>query len=222
MTWHSTVEYYRLMNMSVQARLGGSHSAQCVLYSVDFAGVERLQNEGWWDALAGLMVEAAKRIEQAGAECVVICANTMHRAAAAVEDAVSIPLLHIADAAAAEIKKLDIHTVGLLGTRYTMEQDFYRSRLEKHHGLKVLIPGDEARTAVHSIIYNELGHGIITESSRDAYKSIIRDLHTRGAEGVILGCTEIPLLIRPEDYPLPLFDTTAIHAAAAVEWALQE
>ena len=220
MTWHSTLEYYRLINAGVQARLGGSHSAQCILYSVEFAEVERLQNAGDWDTLAGFMAQAAMRIEQAGADFLLICANTMHRLDGAVEAAVSIPLLHIADAAAGEIRKQGLQTVGLLGTRFTMEQDFYRNRLEKQHGLEVLIPGAEERKTVHDIIYQELGRGIISETSRDVYKSIIHNLHTRGAEGVILGCTEIPLLIRPEDYSLPLFDTTAIHAAAAVEWAL--
>jgi len=222
MTWHSTVEYYRLINAGVQARLGGSHSAQCILYSVEFAEIERLQDAGEWDALAGFMVEAAKRVEQAGADFLLICANTMHRSAEAVAAAVSIPLLHIADATASEIRKQGLQTIGLLGTRFTMEQDFYHSRLEKQHGLKVLIPGAEERNTVHDIIYQELGHGIISEPSRAIYKSIIHNLHARGAEGVILGCTEIPLLIRPGDCPLPLFDTTAIHAAAAVEWALGE
>ena len=220
MTWHSTIEYYRLINAAVQAQLGGSNSARCILYSVEFGEFERLQNAGDWDTLAALMVEAAKRIEQAGADFLLICANTMHRTAGAIEAAISIPLLHIVDATAGEIRKQGLQTVGLLGTRFTMEQDFYRNRLEKQHGLKVLIPGSEERTAVHAIIYNELGHGIISETSREVYRSIIRNLHARGAEGAILGCTEIPLLIRQADCTIPLFDTTAIHAAAAVEWAL--
>jgi aspartate racemase len=220
MTWHSTIEYYRLINAAAQGRLGDNHSAKCILYSVEFAEVERLQERGDWKALSGSMAEWARRLEGAGAECVVICANTMHIAAPAVEAAVSIPLLHIADAAAAEVRSRGLTTVGLLGTRFTMEQDFYRERLEKQHGLKVLIPGEADRNTVHEIIFRELGKGIILEQSREAYVEVIRELHTRGAEGVILGCTEIPLLIRPEDYPIPLFDTTAIHAAAAVEWAL--
>jgi aspartate racemase len=222
MTWHSTIEYYRLINASVQAQLGGTHSARCILYSVEFGEFERLQNAGDWDALASRMVDAARRIEQAGAEFLVICANTMHRTAGAIEASISIPLLHIVDATAGSIRKQGLQTVGLLGTRYTMEQDFYRNHLEKQHGLKVLIPHAEERTAVHEIIYNELGQGIISETSREVYKSIIRNLHARGAEGVILGCTEIPLLIRQADCTLPLFDTTAIHAGAAVEWALGE
>jgi len=221
MTWHSTVEYYRLINRSVQERLGGNHSARCILYSVEFAEVETLQETGGWEALGGFMAEAAKRVEQAGADFLLICANTMHRAAPAVEAAISIPLLHIGDAAAAEIRKQGLQTVGLLGTRFTMEQDFYRDRLEQRHGLRVLIPEQGERTVIHDIIYRELGRGVISEASRDAYLSVIRNLHLRGAEAVILGCTEIPLLVRPGDYPLPLLDTTALHAAAAVEWALK-
>jgi aspartate racemase len=220
MTWHSTVEYYRLINAGVHKRLGGSHSARCILYSVEFAEIEELQNSGGWDALAGFMVETAKRVEQAGAECVLICANTMHRTADAVASAISVPLIHIADATAADIQKQGLRTLGLLGTRYTMEQDFYRERLEKRHGLKVLIPEKEERDRVHEIIYHELGLGIISKESQKAYVSVIRNLHERGAEGVILGCTEIPLLIGPEDYPIPMFDTTAIHAEAAVSFAL--
>ncbi len=221
MTWHSTVEYYRLVNRGVQERLGGNHSARCILYSVEFAEVETLQETGGWDALNGFMADAAKKVEHAGADFLLICANTMHRAAPAVEAAISIPLLHIGDATAAEILRQGLKTVGLLGTRFTMEQEFYRDRLEQRHGLTVLIPDENERNRIHDVIYRELGRGIITEASRDAYLSIIRNLHRRGAEGVILGCTEIPLLIRPGDYPLPLFDTTALHAAAAVDWALR-
>jgi aspartate racemase len=219
-TWHSTVEYYRLINAGVQTRLGGSHSAKCILYSVEFEEVERLQHEGGWDALSEFVTGIAKRIELAGADFLVICANTIHRAAEAVEAATSIPLLHIADATAAEIRRQGLRTVGLLGTRFTMEQDFYRRRLEQKHNLEVLIPGEEERKRVHDVIYHELGRGIIANASRAAYQSIIQNLQARGAEGVILGCTEIPLLIRQEDCSLPVFDTTAIHAAAAVEWAL--
>jgi len=222
MTWHSTVEYYRLINSGIQARLGGSHSARCILYSVEFAEVERLQNEGGWDALAGFMVDAAKRVEQTGADFILICANTMHRMAASIESALSIPLLHIVDATAGEIRKQGLQKVGLLGTRYTMEQDFYRHRLERRHNLEVLIPGERERKEIHDVIYQELGRGIISETSRKLCQSIIHDLHNCGAEGVILGCTEIPLLIRPGDCSIPLFDTTALHAAAAVEWALEE
>jgi aspartate racemase len=220
MTWHSTLEYYRLLNEGTHARLGGSHSARCLLYSVDFEEFEERQNAGDWEGLSALMVRNAQRLEQAGADFLVICANTMHQAAPAIEAAVSIPLLHIADATAAEIRRQGLRTVGLLGTRYTMELEFYRSRVEKMHSLRVLVPGIEGREMVHRIIFQELGHGIISDSSRKAYISIMGDLQARGAEGVILGCTEIPLLVQPADFPLPLFDTTAIHAAAAVEWAL--
>lgn len=221
MTWHSTIDYYRLINAGVQKRLGGSHSAQCLLYSVEFAEVERLQNEGAWDVLADFMAGAARRLEQAGADLIVICANTMHQTAPAVEAAVSIPLLHIADAAAVEIKKLGLGQVGLLGTRYTMEMDFYRSRLEKKHGLRVITPDKEGRDKVHRIIYEELGLGIISDDSREVYKGVIQNLQARGAQGVILGCTEIPLLIGPGDCAIPSFDTTALHAAAAVAGALE-
>jgi aspartate racemase len=219
MTWHSTADYYRLLNTGIQARLGGSHSAQCILYSVDFELFERLQEQGDWDALSQHMIEAAKRVERAGAELLVICANTMHQTAPAVEASVSIPLLHIADATASAIRARGMQTVGLLGTRYTMEMPFYRNRLETHN-LQVLVPGAEARETVHNVIYHELGFGIIAQSSKDAYLSIIKDLQSRGAQGIILGCTEIPMLIRPEDCAIPVFDTTAIHAAAAVAWAL--
>ena len=221
MTWHSTIDYYRFINAGVFERLGGSHSARCVLHSVDFNEFERLQDEGEWDRLTELMINAATSVERAGADFLVICANTMHQTAPAVERALSIPLLHIADATAAEIKKQGLRTVGLLGTRFTMELDFYRERLEKQHCLRVLIPGDAARKKIHDIIYQELGHGIVSDASKQTYVSIIRDLHKAGAEGVILGCTEIPLLIHAEDYPLPLFNTTALHAAAAVDWALK-
>ncbi len=219
MTWHSTIEYYRLINTAVHERLGGSHSAQCVLCSVDFDEFEKLQNGGEWDALSRLMVKGAVSVERAGADFLVICANTMHRTAPAVEAAISIPLLHITDAVAAQIRKQGLQTVGLLGTRFTMEQDFYRERLEKKHCLKVLIPDDAGRKQVNDIIYQELGHGIISDGSRQIYLSVIRKLHAAGAQGIVLGCTEIPLLIGQGDYPLPLFDSTAIHAAAAVEQA---
>ncbi len=220
MTWHSTLEYYRLINSGIQQRLGGSHSARCLLYSLDFAEIEKLQAAGEWKELSGFMIQAAKRVAQAGADFLVICANTMHRMSDEVEGAVPIPLLHIVDAAAAEIHKQGLRTIGLLGTRFTMEQDFYRERLEKRHCLKVLIPAATERQMIHEIIYEELGRGIISQTSKAAYLAIIRELHARGAQGIILGCTEIPLLIHPGDYSIPLFDTTAIHAEAAVEWAV--
>jgi len=220
MTWHSTVDYYRLINEGVHERLGGSHSAEILLLSIDFEPVEEMQGRGDWAGMGKLMSQWAVRLEKAGAEGLVICTNTMHRLAGDVARAVSIPLLHIADATAAEAKKRGLQTLGLLGTRYTMELDFYRGRLEKEHGLKVLIPDEPGRTAVHDIIYEELAHGKVLDESRRAYVEVIEALKRRGAEGVILGCTEIPLLIKAGDSPIPVFDTTALHAAAAVDFAL--
>lgn len=222
MTWHSTVDYYRLINEDVQRRLGGSSSARCVLYSVEFGEFEELQEAGDWDRMTALMVDAAIRVETAGADFLLICANTMHRAAEAVAAALAIPLIHIADAAAAEIRRSKAKTVGLLGTRYTMEQEFYRKRLETKHGLRVLVPDEGDRRRIHDIIYTELGRGIIKESSKAEYLAIIDRLRGRGAEGVILGCTEIPLLVKPGDAPIPLYDTTALHAKAAVDAALDD
>ena len=220
MTWHSTVDYYRLINDGVQKRLGGSHSAEILMLSVDFSPVEHMQNRGEWAALGRLMAGAAVTLEKAGAEAVVICANTMHQLADDITAAVKVPLIHIADAAAAAVKARGLKTVGLLGTRYTMERDFYRGRLLARHGLNVLVPGEPGRTIVHDVIYHELGHGQVKDESRRRYVEIIEDLVRQGAQGVILGCTEIPMLIKPEDSPVPVFDTTALHAAAAVDFAL--
>jgi len=220
MTWHSTVDYYRLINEGVHQRLGRSHSAAMVLLSVDFEPVEVLQESGDWAGMGRLMAAAALRLETAGAEGLVICANTMNRLADDVTAAVRIPLLHIADATAAAVKKAGLRTVGLLGTRYTMELDFYRGRLESQHGLRVIVPDEPDRTTVHEVIYRELAQGLVREESRRAYTATIDGLRRRGAEGVILGCTEIPLLVRPQDSRLPVFDTTALHAAAAVDFAL--
>jgi aspartate racemase len=222
MTWHSTAEYYRFINEDIQRRLGGSTSARLVLYSLEFAEIEALQDAGDWDRMTTLMIDAAKRVEAAGADFMVICANTMHRTAEAIIAAVKIPLLHIADATGAEILRLGLRTVGLLGTRYTMEMDFYRRRLKEKHGLHVLIPEEDERRVVHDVIYQELGHGLIRDESRRAYLAIIDGLERSGAEGIILGCTEIPFLVKPEDTPLPLFDTTALHAKAAVDFALAD
>jgi len=220
MTWHSTADYYRLINEGVATKLGGYRSAEMVMVSVDFAPVEDLQTKGDWTGLGRMMVRAAETLEGAGAEAIVICANTMHQLAPDIEAAVRLPIIHIADAAAAEIRKRGVRTVGLLGTRYTMEMDFYRARLQDRHGLKVLVPDAAGRDVVHGIIYDELGQGIIRDASRRAYVGIIEELVKRGAEGVILGCTEIPLLIKEKDSPVPVFDTTALHAAAAVDFAL--
>jgi aspartate racemase len=220
MTWHSTVDYYRLINAGVQEKLGGSHSANLLLLSIDFEPIEDMQGRGDWAGMGKLMGEWARRLEAAGAEGLVICTNTMHRLADIVTKAVSVPLIHIADATAQAIKEQGLATIGLLGTRYTMELDFYRGRLEKAHGLKVLIPDEPGRTSVHDIIYKELAQGLVQEDSRREYVAVIEDLKRRGAQGVILGCTEIPLLIKAADSPIPVFDTTALHAAAAVDFAL--
>ena len=220
MTWHSTVDYYRLINEGVAARLGGYRSAEMVMVSVDFAPVEDLQTKGDWTGLGRMMVRAAKVLEGAGAEALVICANTMHQLAPDIEAAVRLPIIHIADAAAGAIKARGLGTVALLGTRYTMEMDFYRGRLASRHGLTVIVPDGPQRDIVHRIIYDELGQGVIRDESRRAYVGIIEDLVRRGAQGVILGCTEIPLLIQQKDSPVPVFDTTALHAAAAVDFAL--
>jgi aspartate racemase len=220
MSWESSLEYYRLINQAVKARLGGLHSAQCLMYSFDFAEIEALQMAGDWDAATARMIAAAQALARGGAECVVICTNTMHRMADAVQAAIDIPLLHIADATAAAIQREGLADVGLLGTRFTMEEDFYRGRLEARHGLRVLVPEAADREAVHRIIYEELVVGAIHESSRQRYQAVIAALAARGAGGVILGCTEIGLLIRPEHSAIPVFDTTELHALAAVDWAL--
>ena len=220
MSWESTVPYYRTVNEVVKARLGGLHSAKVVLLSVDFAEVERLQHAGDWDAAGDLLAGAARSLEAAGADFVVVCTNTMHRVADAIEAAVGIPLLHIADPTAAAIRAAGLRTVGLLGTRFTMEQDFYVGRLERRHGLTVLTPPAADREVVHRVIYEELVLGRTLEPSRVAFRRVIADLVARGAQGVILGCTEISLLVGRDDASVPLFDTTAIHATAAAERAL--
>jgi len=221
MSWESSIEYYRIINQTVKRQLGGLHSAQCLMYSVDFAEIEKLQHAGSWDALTQAMIDAVHRLEAGGAECLVICTNTMHRMAGEIEAAIQIPLLHIADTTATAIKSMALGTVGLLGTRFTMEGDFYRGRLEKDHGLNVLIPDKSEREIVHRIIYDELVQGKIMETSRQAYLKVIENLQAEGAQGVILGCTEIPLLVRQLDVSIPVFDTTTLHAEAAVAWALE-
>ncbi|SDB20951.1 aspartate/glutamate racemase family protein [Belnapia rosea] len=220
MSWESSAEYYRVVNERVRDRLGGLHSARCLMWSFDFAEVEALQHAGRWDAAAALMVEAAQRLERSGADFLVICTNTMHRMADEVQAAVGIPLLHIADPTAERIRAAGMRRVGLLGTAFTMEQEFYRGRLRDRHGLEVLVPGDEDRALVHRVIYDELVQGRVEPASRQAHKEVIAHLVERGAEAVILGCTEIMLLVRPEDSPVPLYDTTVIHAEAAVDLAL--
>jgi aspartate racemase len=220
MSWESSAEYYRILNQGVRDRLGPTASARCLLWSFDFSEIERLQHEGDWSGLTERMVDAARRLETAGADLLLICTNTMHRMADAVQQAVSIPLLHIADPTADRIKAAGLSQIGLLGTAFTMEQDFYKGRLAAKYGLDVLVPGEAERAAVHRIIYEELVAGVITPVSRAAYRDVIAQLVAQGAEGVILGCTEIMLLVRPEDSAVPLFDTTALHARAAVDHAL--
>ena len=220
MSPESTISYYRLLNRGVAERLGGLHSARLLLYSVEFQEIEWLQQRGDWDAAGAILAAAALTLERAGAELLVLCTNTMHIAAPAIEQAVSIPLLHIADATAQAIRGAGLSTVGLLGTRYTMDQAFYRSRIEQH-GLTVLVPeADEDRADVNRVIFEELCHGRILPASRARYREVIARLVARGAQGVILGCTEIGLLVGAEDSSVPLFDTTSLHAAAAVEAAL--
>lgn len=220
MSWESTQVYYRLINEGVKERLGGLHSAQCLLYSFDFAEIEALQQAHDWEKATIRMIQAARQIERGGAECLVICTNTMHRMADDVQNAVDIPLLHIADATAEAIQRAGLTTVGLLGTRYTMEQPFYRGRLEEDFSLNVLVPDEDGRRQVHDIIYEELVRGEINEPSRVSYQAVIGDLVDAGAQGVILGCTEIGLLIQAAHSPVPVFDTTELHALAAVDWAL--
>jgi len=220
MSWESTLEYYRLINEGVKERLGGLHSARCALYSVDFAEVEEMQVGGQWDEAGKLLGLAARRLEAAGADFVVLCTNTMHKVADKIELGIRIPFLHIADATAQQILKSGLKRVGLLGTRFTMEEEFYRGRLTDRYNLEVLIPSAPDRETVHRVIYEELCLGRIEPDSRERYRKIMRGLADRGAEGIILGCTEIGLLVQAQDSPVPLFDTTRIHAQAAVERAL--
>jgi aspartate racemase len=219
MSWESTLPYYRIVNERVRQRLGGLHSAKLVLHSVDFAEIEALQHAGDWDAAGVILVEAARGLRAAGAEGLVICTNTMHLVAPAIEAAVDLPLLHIADATAARIREAGLSRVALLGTRFTMERDFYRQRIEAA-GIEVIVPAAAQREIVHRVIYEELCLGRILDASRDAYRGIIEDLVARGAQGVILGCTEIGLLVGEGDASVPLFDTARIHAEAAADWAL--
>lgn len=221
MSWESSAQYYRLANELVRERLGSLHSASCLLYSVDFAEIERLQTSGRWNEAGELLAAAAGRLEAAGADLLVLCTNTMHKVADQIAGSVRIPLLHIADVTAAAVSAAGLHTVGLLGTAFTMEQAFYRDRLASY-GLTVLVPEAPDRAVVHSVIYDELCLGIVNESSRLAYREVIARLAAAGAQGVILGCTEIELLIGQEDSPIPVFATTRLHVAAAVDRALAD
>jgi len=220
MSWESSAIYYQIANREVNARLGKSHSSRNIMVSVDFEEIATLQHAGAWQKLTQIMVEAALSLERAGAHFVVICTNTMHLMAPEVQAAVNIPLLHIADAVGESIKQQGIKKVGLLGTRYTMEKGFYKDHLAKNYGIEVITPNDVDRADVHNIIYNELVLGKFWDASREVYQEVVRHLQTNGAEGVILGCTEIPLLIQQQHVGIPLFDTTTIHAKKAVEWSL--
>lgn len=221
MSWESSAEYYRLLNRNTKARLGGHHNARSLMVTVDFAGVEALQRAGDWNALGAQMAEAAMQLERGGAGIVLLATNTMHRVCAAIEAAIAVPFLHIADPTGAALKAAGVTRAGLLGTRYTMELDFYVGRLYERHGIEAVVPGEQDREDVHRIIYDELCHGIVKDESRRVYQRVIEDLEARGAQAVILGCTEITLLIGAGDSALPVFDTTALHAQAAVDWAIE-
>jgi len=222
MSWESTQEYYRIINETVKEKLGGFHSGQIVLYSVDFAAIEDLQQTGGWDRMAEILVEAFRRIEAAGADFGLLCTNTMHKVFDEIRKNVRIPLVHIADVTGRAITARGLRCVGLLGTRFTMEQDFYKGKLTSDYGIDVLIPDEEERRAVHAIVYNELCLGQVKDASRETFKKIIARLEDRGAQGIVLGCTEIPLLVKQKDHRLPLFDTTDLHARAAVDLALRD
>ncbi|MEM1255071.1 MAG: aspartate/glutamate racemase family protein [Cyanobacteria bacterium P01_H01_bin.21] len=222
MSWESTVTYYRAINQGVKNSLGGLHSAKIAMYSVDFEPIEKLQHAGNWEDMATILSDAALGIQAAGADFLLICTNTMHKVAPQIEAAIDIPLLHIADAIAEALIEQQIHTVGLLGTAFTMEQEFYSGRLNQKHGLNVLIPDDSDRKIVHQVIYEELCLGKVADASKTDYLRIIRALSERGAEGIILGCTEIGMLIKQTDTDVKLFDSTVVHAAKAVSYALQQ
>lgn len=222
MSWESSIEYYRIINETAKEKLGGLHSAKSLMITVDFAEIEKLQHENRWDEAATILIKCAGQLEAGGADFIVLCTNTMHKVADQIIEHTHIPFLHIADATAEKVKATGIRKIGLLGTRFTMEQDFYKGRLTQNFGLDVLIPKEDDRAIIHRVIYEELVLGKIMDDSRNEYKRIMQALITNGAEGIILGCTEIELLIKQQDSPLPLFPTSTIHALAAVEKALEE
>ena len=222
MSWESSIEYYRIINQSVREKLGGVHSAKSVMLSVDFAEIEPLQHQGKWEETGKILVESAQSLEKSGADFIVLCTNTMHKVAGEIEASIQIPFLHIVDATGQKIQNSRIGKVGLLGTRFTMEEDFYKSRLAGRYGLEVIVPNARQREIVHRVIFDELVKGEIRRESREQYVEIIEGLARDGAEGVILGCTEIGILVHEGDCRVPLFDTTRIHAEAAVEYALAE
>jgi len=221
MSWESSADYYRLANQMVRDRRGGLHSARCVLYSVDFADIERMQTEGRWEEAGTTLATAAKALEAAGADFVVLCTNTMHKVAAEVAAAIDVPVLHIGDTTATAVKNAGVRRVGLLGTSYTMSQPFYADRL-RSHGLDVIVPSEEDQQTVHRIIYDELCVGVVRDESRDRYREVIRRLVGAGAEGIVYGCTEIELLVGPDDSAVPVFPTTRLHVHAAIDRALAD
>ena len=221
MSWESTIEYYRIINEETNKRLGGLHSAKIIMYSFDFDEIEKLQSQGRWDSATDIMIDAAKRIEKAGAEIILICTNTMHKMFTQVEESVRIPVLHILDATADAIKSKGVNKVGLLGTKFTMEQEFYKERLMRVHEIAVIIPNSQDMEKINKIIYEELCRGKIKESSKELLKKIIEKLVDEGAEGIVLGCTELPLIIKKEDSSVPIFDTCSLHAKKAVEISLE-
>ena len=222
MSWQSSIEYERVINQEVRRRLGGTHSADLIIRSYDFAYIEKLQATGQWSAAGQILARDARILQQAGAGCVLLCTNTMHRVADDIERALAVPFLHVADTTAGAIKAKGLHSVALLGTRYTMEEDFYRGRLTRRHNLEVLVPRKDDRQTVHDVIFDELVCGQLNPASRIAYRDIVQGLVDQGAEGVIAGCTEIELLLKPDDVPVPFFPTARLHALAAVDFALNE
>ncbi len=222
MSWESSLEYYRIINETVREQLGGLHSARIFMYSFDFAEIAELQDVGNWDQTAKLITRAAQRLEKAGADVLLICTNTMHKVADEVQENVEIPLLHIADAATEEIKARGLKKVGLLGTKFTMEEDFYKGRLSDKYGIEVIIPDEHERQIIHQVIYDELCIGQAKQASKEKFRRIMQNLAENGAEGIILGCTEICLLVDQRDAEIPLFDTTTIHATSAARFALSQ
>ncbi|MBN2592932.1 MAG: aspartate/glutamate racemase family protein [Sedimentisphaerales bacterium] len=222
MSWESTLEYYRIINEVINKKLGGYHSAQIMMYSFDFSEIAELPDKGHWDEVAKLIIGAARKLEKAGADVLLICTNTMHKVAEDVQKNIRIPLLHIADATAEQIKAKNITKTGLLGTRFTMEDDFYKERLAEKHGLETIVPDERERQIINNVIYNELCRGQIRQSSKEDFRKIMQNLNENGAEGIILGCTEICLLVNQSDAEIPIFDTTTIHAASAAMFALNQ
>ncbi len=222
MSWESSLEYYRIINQVIRERLGGYHSARILMYSFDFSEIAELPDKGGWGETAALIIDAARKLEKAGADVLLICTNTMHKVAEEVQDNVGIPLLHIADTAAEQIKARGLKKTGLLGTSFTMEDDFYKERLAEKHGLETIVPDEQERRIINNVIYNELCCGQIRESSKKEFRKIMQNLAVKGAEGIILGCTEICLLVNQQDVQIPVFDTTTIHATAAAVFALNQ